>query len=325
MDQMYDIIGDIHGHADALAALLAKMGYEKRDDSWAHRDRKAIFVGDFIDLGPKQVETVMMVRRMVDSGSALAVLGNHDLNAIAWYLPDPAVPGDYLRSHFSETWGSKNLRQHAAFLSEVESKPELHREIIEWFLTLPLWLDLPGIRVVHACWHPRVIEALAPILLRGGRLSRDLMAAAAKDTGAEDENNSATCSIFAAVETLTKGIEIALPAGTSFTDKYGFVRDRVRVRWWDERANTYQAAAILDDALRETLSNESLPDSSRVANTSEVPVFIGHYWLTGTPSPLTNTVACVDYSVGHQGPLCAYRWQGETILRAQNFCWAPPA
>jgi len=42
----------------------------------------------------------MMVRHMVDAGSALAVMGNHDFNAIAWYLPDPANPGDYLRPRF---------------------------------------------------------------------------------------------------------------------------------------------------------------------------------------------------------------------------------
>jgi hypothetical protein len=48
-----------------------------------------------------------------------------------------------------------NRKQHAAFLGEVDDKPALHAEIIDWFLTLPLWLDLPELRVVHACWHTR--------------------------------------------------------------------------------------------------------------------------------------------------------------------------
>jgi len=318
MAQMYDIVGDIHGYGDALVELLTKMGYQKRDGAWTHSDRQAVFVGDFIDLGPKQVETVMTVKRMVESGSALAVLGNHDLNAIAWYLPDPIDPGDYLRPHFSETWGSKNRHQHAAFLAEVESKPELHREIIDWFLTLPLWLDLAAIRIVHACWHSRFIEYLTPILLPGARLSKDLMPAAAKDS------ESGSLSVFTAVETLTKGVEIPLPVGSSFTDKYGIARTRVRARWWNEQATTYQTAALIDDVLGEALSNETHPESSRVFDASGVPVFIGHYWLTGTPNPLSNKVACVDYSVAHGGPLCAYRWQGETILKAQNFCCVQP-
>jgi hypothetical protein len=133
----YDIIGDIHGHADSLVALLRKMGYEERNGTWRHSERLAIFVGDFVDIGPKQVDTVMIAKRMVEADSALAVMGNHELNAIAWYLPDG---GDYLRPHFSARWGAKNRQQHSAFLSEVEGSPALHREIIQWFLTLPLWL-----------------------------------------------------------------------------------------------------------------------------------------------------------------------------------------
>src|SRR3954464_15205785 len=105
------------------------MGYQKRNGAWRHPQRTAIFLGDFIDRGPQQVKTVNIARRMVESGSALAVMGNHELNAIAWSLPDPAVPGDFLRPHFSSMYGAKNRDQHAAFLAEVGHKPALHREI----------------------------------------------------------------------------------------------------------------------------------------------------------------------------------------------------
>ncbi len=54
----YDIIGDIHGHADALKALLSDLGYRERDGTWRRPDRQAIFLGDFIDRGPEQVESV---------------------------------------------------------------------------------------------------------------------------------------------------------------------------------------------------------------------------------------------------------------------------
>ncbi len=49
-----------------------------------------------------------------------------------------------------------------------------------------------------------------------------------------------------------------------------------------------------------------------------VPVFVGHYWLTGTPTPL---VACTDYSVAKGGKLVAYRWDGESELSADKFHW----
>jgi hypothetical protein len=96
MTNAYDVIGDIHGHAEALTALLIKMGYEERNGAWRHPERKVIFLGDFVDLGPRQVDTVMIARRMVEAGAALAVMGNRELNAIAWYLPDPTIPGGVL-------------------------------------------------------------------------------------------------------------------------------------------------------------------------------------------------------------------------------------
>ncbi|MEO9932315.1 hypothetical protein [Rhodopirellula bahusiensis] len=51
------------------------------------------------------------------------------------------------------------------------------------------------------------------------------------------------------------------------------------------------------------------------------PVLVGHYWLTGTPVPLSVNVACTDYSVAKNGKLVAYRWDGETALSAQKFHW----
>ena len=95
----YDIIGDIHGHADHLAGLLRLMVHEESAGVWRHRERQAIFVGDFIDRGPEQLDSLRIVRRMVEAGSALAVMGNHEFNAITWWEPDPDCPGDFLRSH----------------------------------------------------------------------------------------------------------------------------------------------------------------------------------------------------------------------------------
>ena len=83
---------------------------------------------------------------MVEAGAAHCVMGNHEFNAIVWATEDIDQPGEYLRSR--TTPGSR--KQHAAFLSEVEGMQK-HEEIIAWFKTLPLWLDLGDVRVVHAC------------------------------------------------------------------------------------------------------------------------------------------------------------------------------
>ena len=52
---MYDLIGDIHGHADELTELLTKLDYKLCNGAWSHDHRMVIFLGDYIDRGPKQM------------------------------------------------------------------------------------------------------------------------------------------------------------------------------------------------------------------------------------------------------------------------------
>ena len=117
----YDIIGDIHGEAAMLEALLRQLGYRETAGAWRHPDRTAVFVGDFIDRGPEQLRTVALVRRMLDAGSALAVMGNHELNAIAWHTPHFDGSGDFCRTHAGRK-GEKNRHQHARFLGEIAAE-----------------------------------------------------------------------------------------------------------------------------------------------------------------------------------------------------------
>ena len=319
----YDIIGDIHGHAGALRALLATLGYQESQGTYRHLDRTALFVGDFIDRGPEQIATISLVRRMVDAGNALAVMGNHEFNAIAWHTPDPDNPGDFLRPHYSPKYGEKNYKQHRAFLAEVDGTP-LHDEIIAWFKTLPLWLDLPGLRVVHGCWHPKFIDYLTPLLAEGNRLPDVLLPSATREPADEREKDTPEPTIFKAIEALTKGIEIPLPKGKSFQDKDGITRYRVRSRWWDRHAKTYPLAAMLDEQTCRTLPDDPIPEHACIGDEAGKPTFIGHYWLTGVPTLLSPTTACVDYSVAKGGRLVAFRWNGEPELHESNFCWVSP-
>jgi len=295
----YDVIGDIHGHVDELRALLSRLGYVEHQRTYRHPERTAVFLGDFIDRGPAQLETLGIVRRMIDAGSAVSVMGNHELNAVAWFLEDEERPGEHLRPRSGEA-GIKNRRQHEAFLHEVESNAALHRELVDWFLTLPLWLELDGIRVVHACWHPVHMERLGPSLARGRFLTAELMQQAARRG----------TSTYQSVEVLTKGLEVPLPDGASYTDKDGHVRKETRIKWWDPTAITFRDAALLNDDGSVPLPETPIPASARIEVVGEAPLFVGHYWLSGTPERRSHKVACVDYSAGKGGPLVAYRWNG---------------
>src|SRR6478672_5993369 len=52
--QGYDLVGDIHGHADALHRLLRELNYAEIEGVFRHPEKQMIFVGDFIDRGPQQ-------------------------------------------------------------------------------------------------------------------------------------------------------------------------------------------------------------------------------------------------------------------------------
>ncbi len=304
----YDIIGDIHGQADKLHGLLAHLGYRATGGTYRHPTRSAIFVGDFIDRGDKQLASLNTVRRMVDAGSALAVMGNHEFNAIAWHTPDPARQDDFCRTR-TGALGDKNREQHKAFLREVEHDPKLHNEWIDWFLTLPLWLDLPSIRVVHACWHEEYMAELRPRLTPERQLTRETIVCASRSGSME----------FTTVEALTKGLEVPLPQGHTFLDKDGHSRDSVRTRWWDGQATTYRELAMISEDIRQRLPTASAPIDARAHHESSKPIFFGHYWMTGTPVLQTSRAACVDYSAAKDGPLVAYRWDGESELDLANF------
>ena len=84
----FDIIGDIHGCFDELVELLEELGYkvsiQPDGDTVVEppQGRKAVFVGDFVDRGPKVPEVLRLVMGMQKTDTALCVPGNHDVKLV---------------------------------------------------------------------------------------------------------------------------------------------------------------------------------------------------------------------------------------------------
>ena len=79
----FDIIGDVHGCADELEDLLAKLGYGPDPAGvWRHPERKAVLLGDLVDRGPRVPEVLKIVMRMVEEETAYCVPGNHDIRLV---------------------------------------------------------------------------------------------------------------------------------------------------------------------------------------------------------------------------------------------------
>lgn len=297
----FDIIGDVHGHCGALAALLRKLGYRNEGVSYRHPDRTAVFVGDLIDRGPEVRETLELVKGMADTGAALVTLGNHEYNAVAYC--SRGENGEWLRDH-----SEKNAGQFQATRNAFEFAEDAWKAYLDWFLTLPLYLELDGFRVVHACWSQRHVD-----LMRDRRLGdREFLLATARRGSPE----------FHAVEILLKGPEITLPPGSPFRDKEGNLRTETRVKWWRPLEGlSYRQASFPEQP---SLSDEEV-DLSAIGDPWDVypddapPVFVGHYWLPPQEPRPFGRVVCLDYSVAKGGFLAAYRWNPDASISSGSF------
>ncbi|MFD2998729.1 metallophosphoesterase [Pontibacter toksunensis] len=307
---MYDIIGDIHGHADALELLLQKLGYEKSKGYYRHPERKVIFVGDYIDRGPKIKETLEIVRAMAENNAAIALMGNHEFNAILYNTR--GTDGEYLREH-----SHRNVSQHARTVEQFTEDEAAYRSYIHWFKTLPLYHEEENLRAVHACWDETSIQHLRKTLLND-RLTDEILL--------HQYNKQA--QFTEALEVTLKGKELSMPEGLSFTDKDGHPRNALRIKWWlSPKQITYRQYSVSTyDTLTDELVPEILVSKNKPYPPTEKPVFFGHYWLPGNAptSVYEKNVCCVDYSVAKAGKLVAYRWQGEKSLDHANLLHVSP-
>lgn len=305
MTTRYDIIPDIHADIDRLTQTLSTLGYVSDREVWGHPEgRIAAFLGDFIDMGRANKAVLTLVRTMRDQGNAVAIMGNHELNALLYHQPGLNADGTddgYMRAH-----SDKNRAQHQTFLDEFPVGHADTAEMLEWFLTLPLFLDLGGLRLVHACWDDVRIET---ILARrpSGLLAQDDL----QEIALEDD---ASCFAEAVLTTL-KGPEAELPTPYFFHDIKGHKRTGLRLKWWQSGAMTWRDAAL---SVPDPAVLPGTPIEGEVAfrayNAEAKPVFFGHYKRLGSPALDAPNAVCLDYP----RVTCAYKWAGEHQLDSKN-------
>lgn len=298
---MFDFIGDIHGHGLKLEALLKKLGYSKENNVYRHSERMVFFLGDYIDRGPDIPLTLNIVRSMVDAGSAIALMGNHEFNALAY---ETLVDGKPLRPHTSA-----NTNQYIETLNQFKDNRGTLNSHLKWFYELPLFYESENFRAVHACWDDNQIQALKT------HLSGNILTEKALLNSFDDEN-----PLFNPVEISLKGKEIGLPEDASFKDNYGKPRNRVRIKWWKNPVGcTFKEIALpYIDTIPNTIVSEDNQDFGRVYDEFQKPVFFGHYWLKGKPMIQESNICCLDFSIAKKGYLACYRFNGEQSLNSDK-------
>jgi hypothetical protein len=300
---MYDIIGDVHGHASLLKKLLLKMGYSKSNGSFSHPSHKAIFVGDFINRGSENRKTIRMIRSMVEEGNAYAILGNHEINAIIYHLKDKQgltlvkEPSKYFLSLF------KTINEYST--GSLEWKDQL-----SWMRTLPLYLDMGGIRVVHACWEDEAIK-VADSIYSEGKIKKNIFRMVHRKPNSE---------IAKSVWLLTKGVNLKMPADLKIVNNKGVSPRVIRIRWWEEAINKTFGELSFESKYnlpQYTVPSQILPAVYPYPENAPI-VFFGHYCRGRGPHIIKHNICCVDSCVTGTKTLLAYRWDGEKVLNMNN-------
>lgn len=296
---MFDFIGDIHGHADKLAGLLQKLGYIESGGVYKHPTRRVFFLGDFIDRGPKIREVLNIVIPMIESGSALAVMGNHEFNYLGFHTQTNDGT-DYLRPR-----NKKNIKECLATVQQL-SGPENER-LLAWIWHLPIWHETHEFRAIHACWDDNQIK-----LLSDHAPQRKLHLKFLHDCSSENS------PLHHAIETVLKGPEIDLPDELHFKDNYENLRSKGRICWWDLSRKVVVPNRGIDPYIFEREMNKLNISPLAIKK----PTFFGHYWESGTPRIVNPKAVCLDYSAAKaDGYLCAYRFDGEEDLISEKLVW----
>ncbi|WP_220719115.1 metallophosphoesterase [Agarivorans litoreus] len=286
-------IGDVHGQPEKLDALLTH-------SSWDKDDTKLVFVGDLIDNAPESgvdhLALLNQVKSYVDNNQAYCLLGNHEFNAIGWLLQND--DGSYCRDRSNPG----NIKQHQLFLEQIGEGSAEHYKWIEWFKSLPLFLNFGDITAIHACWHLPSLAKLRPYLNEDNSLKSEHW------VEAFDKDHE----LYQLIEILLKGPEIQLPEGQFFLDKNAIERFDIRVAWWKHEysVGSYQELAVVPSSQRHLIPNVPLARGSRKYNIAPIfPVVIGHYTLDPSPFPeaLSEQVVCVDFNAAKQAhPLVGF-------------------
>jgi len=292
-----DIVGDIHGEIDALRLLLWHLGYDKQGNH--PEDRRLVFLGDLVDRGPDSPAVVELVKRLVESGRAQCVLGNHELNLLRG---DPKDGNEWF------TMPDQPGRYPCVPVTNTQKI-----EFIEFLQELPLALQRDDLRAVHACWNSDAVKQLSEPNCPGTvlgvyelfepgleadcryaetielRLTQVLADEDKKpDMNRELANHDVACQMGNPVKVMTSGEETIADEPFLAGGKWRMV---ARQKWWEAYAD--DQAVVVGHYWRHF--GEPRPGKKYKDGPDLFEGIEPHHWMGKR-----NKVYCVDFSVGHR-------------------------
>jgi hypothetical protein len=248
-----DVVGDVHGQCQALERLLDVLGYD--GDGRHPTGRRLVFLGDLGDRGPDSPGVFDLVMRAAAVGGAVCLLGNHELPFV-----DPAE-GDRRKAGNAWFFGGEAAlaRDEADFGPHRRADAAAVERIRAFCQTLPLVVEHPILRAVHACWDP---PSLAFVESLGAASNEEILVA---------------CRARAAGHLARAGLTERYPAARHALE------DRRRDRDWSpDRGVTVEEQLLIDDLVPgEHIEQRENPLKLLTAGPerpADVPHWLGRKW-----------------------------------------------
>jgi hypothetical protein len=218
-DGPLDLVGDVHGEVAALRSLLGHLGYPA--DRTHPQGRRLVFLGDLVDRGPDSPAVVRLVRGLVEDGLAQCVLGNHELNLMlglrkegnAWFFGQP----------------SESMGRPPRSVPQAPADDRLREQAQAFFRRLPLGLERPDLRAVHACWDAEAVGRVrhrTDAVLAAREFRQAIVEDLRRRPAADDIGRRLALRNRNPVQVLTSGPERRLPRSSSAGGKG-------RLAWWE--------------------------------------------------------------------------------------------
>jgi serine/threonine protein phosphatase 1 len=119
-------IGDIHGRADLLSEVTARIDDDMKRRPIAHTVE--VYLGDYIDRGPHSKAVIDLLAVRLVANRAVCLRGNHEA-VMEGFLQDPAILPHWLQLGGMQTLESYGIELH----DENESAFDVHRRFVDAF------------------------------------------------------------------------------------------------------------------------------------------------------------------------------------------------
>jgi serine/threonine protein phosphatase 1 len=119
-------VGDIHGRADLLSEITARIDDDIRRRPIAHTVE--VYLGDYIDRGPHSRTVIDLLAVRLVANRAVCLRGNHEA-VMEGFLQDPAILQYWLPLGGMQTLASYGIKLR----DENETASDLHRRFLDAF------------------------------------------------------------------------------------------------------------------------------------------------------------------------------------------------